>query len=76
MGRLTDDDTEAALRLLVAIAMFADNLATMPRAQQRRHQAVAARDAADRLRTLATRNLTANPVKPIARKLRVRARQR
>lgn len=54
MGRLTsDDDTAAALHLLLTMAMFADNLADLREAQQRLHQARAARHAAEHLRTIA-----------------------
>ena len=53
MGRLTDDeDTAAAFHLLQTMAMFADNLAAVREAQQRQHQATAARNAAERLRAL------------------------
>ncbi len=54
MGRLTaDDDTTAALHLLLQIAMLADNLANLREAQGRLHQAQAARQAANQLRTIA-----------------------
>jgi hypothetical protein len=59
MGRLTgDDDTTAALKLVLTMSMFADNLANLREAQQRLHQARAARHAAGRLRTVAGSTLT------------------
>ncbi|BCB86974.1 hypothetical protein Psuf_042870 [Phytohabitans suffuscus] len=73
MTRLTDHETDAALRLLLAIAMFAGHLAVLREAQQRHHQAAAAREAGDRLRARAVRNVTAHP---IVRKVHIRTRGR
>ena len=56
MGQLSDDrDVAAALRLVYLVAGFADNLATLRQAQQRRAQAAAASTAAAHLHTV-TRN--------------------
>ncbi|GGM86402.1 relaxase/mobilization nuclease domain-containing protein [Dactylosporangium sucinum] len=66
-GRLTGDrDTAAALQLLAQLAKFADNLADLREAQQRLHQARAARHAAGRLHSIVARGtspgLTGGPV--------------
>ncbi|WP_249714705.1 relaxase/mobilization nuclease domain-containing protein [Rhizomonospora bruguierae] len=54
VGRLTsDDDTAAALQLVLRMSMIADNLATLREAQDRLHQARAARQAAESLRRIA-----------------------
>ncbi|MFC4017523.1 relaxase [Micromonospora sp. GCM10011542] len=69
MGRLSgDDDTIAALALVMDLARLADTLEQLRKAQQRLHQAEAARAAADALRMVAggrqptvTLPLTATP---------------
>ncbi|WP_347405066.1 relaxase/mobilization nuclease domain-containing protein [Micromonospora sp. WMMD1082] len=62
VGRLTgEDDTAAALQLVLRISMIADNLARLREAQGRLHQARAARQAAERLRETAA-NAPTNPV--------------
>ncbi|MFI7025091.1 relaxase/mobilization nuclease domain-containing protein [Micromonospora sp. NPDC049900] len=54
-GRLTsEDDTAAALQLVLRMSMIADNLAAVREAQGRLHQARAAQLAAERLRMLVT----------------------
>jgi hypothetical protein len=54
VGRLTGDhDTAAALQLLLQMSMLADNLADLRDAQRRLHQARAARQVAEQLRTIA-----------------------
>ncbi|GAB3849458.1 hypothetical protein GCM10029963_33880 [Micromonospora andamanensis] len=59
-GRLTsENDTAAALQLILRISMIADNLANLREAQDRLHQARAARQAADSLRTIAANAPTA-----------------
>ncbi|MFK3984515.1 relaxase/mobilization nuclease domain-containing protein [Micromonospora sp. NPDC050397] len=58
-GRLTsEDDTTAALQLVLRMSMIADNLANLREAQERLHQAQAARQAAEYLHTIAA-NATA-----------------
>ncbi len=58
MGRLTgDNDTAAALQLVLQLSMLADNLADLREAQDRLHQARAARRAADKLRSIAAHGL-------------------
>ncbi|MCW6007240.1 hypothetical protein K1W54_22240 [Micromonospora sp. CPCC 205371] len=65
MGRLTgNDDTIAALEMVLTMSMFADNLADLREAQQRLHQARAARQAAERLRTIAHSTATGVGVHP------------
>jgi hypothetical protein len=60
MGRISgNDDTLAALRLVLDLAAFGDTLAHLRDAQQRLHQAHAARDAATALRAAVT---TAGPL--------------
>ncbi len=55
MGRISGDpDTYAVLALLLDLARLADTLAAFQQAQQRPHQAEAARRAAEVLRTAAT----------------------
>jgi hypothetical protein len=55
MGRISgNDDTLAALRLVLDLAALGDTLAHLRDAQQRLHQAQAARDAAAALRTAVT----------------------
>ncbi|MBO4140148.1 relaxase [Micromonospora tulbaghiae] len=69
MGRISgDDDTIAALALVMDLARLADTLERLRQAQQRLHQAEAARAAADALRLVAggrqpavTLRLTATP---------------
>jgi hypothetical protein len=64
MGRLTGDhDTAAALQLILQMSMLADNLADLREAQQRLHQARAARHAADQLRTVAAISSAATSVR-------------
>jgi hypothetical protein len=54
MGRLTEDnDTLAALQLVLQISMLAENLADLREAQGRLHQAHIAHNAAHRLREIA-----------------------
>ncbi|MEK8106594.1 hypothetical protein NKG94_17550 [Micromonospora sp. M12] len=54
MGRVSgDDDTIAALALVMDLARLADTLEQLRNAQQRLHQAEAARAAADALRLVA-----------------------
>jgi hypothetical protein len=56
MGRLSgDEDTVAALHLVYTLAMFSENLADWREAQQRLHQADAARTAARQLRAAGDR---------------------
>jgi hypothetical protein len=63
MGRLTsDDDTAAALQLVLQMSVLADNLADLRESQQRLHQARAARHTANRLRNLAEAGSGAAPV--------------
>ena len=60
-GRLaSDDDTAAALQLVLRMSMLAGNLANLREAQDRFHQAKAARLAAERLRMIAS-NTAADP---------------
>lgn len=62
MGRLTGDrDTTMALHLLLQLATFADTLADLRESQQRLHQARAARNAAEQLRTASTTAPAARP---------------
>src|SRR5205814_10508197 len=57
MGRVSgDEDTLAALRLVLDLAALGDTLAHLRDIQQRWHQAQAARDAAGALRPAATRH--------------------
>ncbi|MFY1633744.1 relaxase/mobilization nuclease domain-containing protein [Solwaraspora sp. WMMB335] len=59
-GRLTsEDDTTAALQLILRLSMIADNLANLREAQDRLHQAQAARQAAENLRAVAANAATA-----------------
>ncbi|MFV2101832.1 relaxase/mobilization nuclease domain-containing protein [Micromonospora sp. LOL_024] len=61
-GRLSnDDDTAAALQLVLRVSMIANNLAILREAQDRIHQASAARLAADRLQAIATASLSHAP---------------
>jgi hypothetical protein len=56
LGRLSgNEDTVAAMQMVYALAAFADNLAQWRDAQQRRHQAQAARTAAGQLRAVGDR---------------------
>jgi hypothetical protein len=55
MGRLTGDhDTAIALQLVLQMSILADTLADLREAQQRLHQARAARQAAEQLRGIAS----------------------
>ncbi|WP_233513982.1 relaxase/mobilization nuclease domain-containing protein [Micromonospora craterilacus] len=64
VGRLTsNDDTAAALQLVLRMSMIADNLAEFREAQNSLHQAKAARLAAARLRMIAS-NTAADPLAP------------
>jgi hypothetical protein len=67
MGRLSgDEDTYAALALVLDLARFADTLAWLRDVQQRWHQAEAARQAATLLRTAAgTGRLTTPAAGPV-----------
>nr|WP_230416933.1 relaxase/mobilization nuclease domain-containing protein [Micromonospora tarapacensis] len=63
VGRLTsDDDTAAALQLVLRMSMIADNVATLREAQDRIHQARAARIVAERLRRIATASRSQVPL--------------
>lgn len=64
MGRLTgDQDTAAALQLVLQMSMLADNLADLRDAQQRLHQARAARHAASQLRAIAAAGSDTGPIR-------------
>nr|WP_240742412.1 hypothetical protein [Micromonospora zingiberis] len=64
VGRLTsNDDTAAALQLVLRMSMIANNLAEFREAQNSLHQAKAARLAAARLRMFAS-NTAADPLAP------------
>lgn len=69
-GRLTNDkETTSAIRLILTIALLADNLANLTQAHHRLHQANAAKAAATELRQIAraTReSLELRPARPTA----------
>ncbi|MDG4784898.1 relaxase [Micromonospora sp. WMMD1102] len=77
VGRLTsDDDTAAALQLVLRMSMVADNLARLREAQGRLHQAQAARQAAEDLRELAAKvPATLAGVRPAAASVQTSSRR-
>jgi hypothetical protein len=80
MGRLTNDhDTATALQLVLQMSILADTLADLREAQQRLHQAHAARHAAETLRGVAAAGApvpgsqpSAIPLAPVGRAARAR----